>query len=154
MGDRTYVNLTVLAIHEDRARALFGGYQPEDEETQWGLFRFGFSEVNYGELPFLSALQQAGIAYDSCWADGDDYPAGNRYLRFTEDGQVQVLTTVESTEGLIELGQVLQQVRQQGQSLAGVETWLLEQQAHYTPLPWIDQDTYGKRYRAIQLITP
>ena len=89
MGDRTHVELSVNAVHHKQAKAIWETYDPyakvttKDEEISI-IF---FDEVNYGDLPFLNDLEEAGIPYDSDWGSGCEYSAGCRSFRIDENGE-------------------------------------------------------------------
>lgn len=149
MGDPTYVELTVLTRQAEAAEALFNE-EPEDTTEDGEFTRFGFEEVNYGKLGFLAALQDAGIAYDSAWIKGDNYSAGTVSLRFTEAGESvekEVYVLIEQAPILDDLKKILDDpiaLR------ACIADWIEETLI----LPWDNQEEYGKRYRARQLIAP
>jgi hypothetical protein len=89
MGDRTNVELSIIAVHHEQAKAIWETYDTcaevttQDEEISIILFE----EVNYGELPFLNKLEEAGIPYDSDWGSGCEYSAGCRSFRIDENGE-------------------------------------------------------------------
>jgi hypothetical protein len=88
MGDRTYVELAVIAVHHEQAKAIWEKYDSHAEVTTQDeeISIIGFQEVNYGDLPFLNELEEAGIPYDSEWGSGCEYPAGCRSFRIDENG--------------------------------------------------------------------
>lgn len=151
MGDRTYVTLTLLAEQLEEALPLIEAEDgsPEDTSENTPFVHLGFYEVNYGDLRCLSALQAAGIAYESRWESGADYGGGIEYGRFTEAGEPRSLQLHDGGENpsihaLIKLLDSPQELRQ----------YILDHQAAITPLPWDNQVEYGRRYRARRLIAP
>ena len=90
MGDRTHVELTVLTEHKERVLAFckhgLAEDPCEDSDGPEGFSYLSFEEVNYGELTFLSKLEETGIAYDSQWGRGDEYGCGVCWCRFDEKG--------------------------------------------------------------------
>lgn len=148
MGDRTTVTLTVLASQKEAAKELFDTAAVED----WGyreLHEYLFYEVNYGELEFLDKLQAAGIAYASRWDAGDGYGAGTKFCRFTSDGDSEI-KEVYDTGVNPELTPLLACIDDH----AALKKFILAHRESITPLPWDNQEEYGKRHRAKQLITP
>lgn len=151
MGDRTSVTLTVLKQQALQAKALFDGWTPEHEAEHEGLFPlvyFSFYEVNYGDLPFLDALQEAGIAFDSDWDHGSEYTAGTDFCRYRSDGSVQRYTYSEeyknpSLPGLMKLLD----------DPDGLKAYIVDHYNNVTPEPWDNQIEYGKLYRTKNLIT-
>lgn len=99
MGDRTSVELSIIAEHHDQAKEIWESYDPraevstEDDE----VFIILFEDVNYGELPFLSELEEANIPYDADWGAGCEYAAGSQSIRIDEKGE-HFLTVVDSNE--------------------------------------------------------
>lgn len=153
MCDRTHVTLTVpKACSSDAERIMEEeGYSfdegPEELADDRELYQFW--EVNYDTLPFLDALQAAGIAFDSEWGAGGDYSAGCESLRFTPEGEAQRIELFEGGENpsihaLMAVIDYPQQLR----------AFILEHKEATTPLPWDHQAEYGKLYRARQLIAP
>ena len=89
MGDRTDVKLVVPALCQSAVVQIL---RDADEEVFHGdfdrsipgteLIEYYFDSVNYGELDFLDALQDAGIPFDSIWGNGDEYTSGKDSCRF------------------------------------------------------------------------
>ena len=87
MGDRTNVELTILASQKEKAESIFYYDKPnEDCDGNAGQWVYQFADVSYGTLEFLAALRDAGIAYDSSWESGGEYTAGTASCRFTPEG--------------------------------------------------------------------
>lgn len=150
MGDRTSVTLTVLKEQAQAAQALFE-YPPEHQSEDMGsmpLCYFNFYEVNYGDLPFLDALQEAGIAFDSDWDHGSEYGSGTDFCRFYPDGTVQRTDYSDEYKnpdlhrmmGLLDEPEAL-------------KAYILDHHKKITPQPWDNQIEYGKLYRTKNLIT-
>lgn len=149
MGDRTTVYLDVLASQADAAKELFD-YEPEDARQNGDQFvEFEFHEVNYGTLDFLSELEKAGIAYDSSWSKGDEYEAGTVFCRFTADGEIIRLDRYE-TDINPSMGCLMKLIDDPD----ALREFILQHQRETTPLPWDNQEEYGKLYRTKQLINP
>lgn len=154
MGDRTTVYLTVLDDHVPVVEQIYDGdWQEMDGDAAPGHTTFTFEEVNYGRIDHLDSLRDRGVAYDVSWCEGSSYGAGTCYLRFTAEGTTLSKTVYDVDEDRVCLSEILRLVQQQGQSLAGVETVLLEHVEAQAALPWTDQLEFGKRYLARQLIT-
>ena len=94
MGDRTIVELTIIAEHAERAKLIWGKYEEGAEvldvisngEHISNLIVIRFEGVNYGELPFLEELVNSGIPYNSDWGGGGEYHPGADYFRIDENG--------------------------------------------------------------------
>lgn len=153
MGERTWVNLTFPAGHEAKvteiAKATYN--RPSSSCSSCGLVTFGFEEVNYGELPpeFLQAMRDNGIAYDMDWFAGGEFIAGTWSLRFNADGEAQQLSFTTAQVG-VPLSTLLANINDHEKLKAAIR----EHEANTVAWSWENQDTYGKRYRARQLITP
>lgn len=157
MGDRCYVELTVLKEHADRVRALLDKVDhsaSSDEEafSDETLHVFGFEEVNYGTLPFLYQLETAGIAHTSRWSGGDEYGAGTKHLRFAPDGTVQYSEYADTEEGKIDTSKLLEFVNASGVTVESIRAYILDHIESFKPLGWEGQGENGKRYLALKLI--
>lgn len=92
MGDRTYVILTVPAVHAGEVAGIYNEVSiiPHGtamvSEQGLDLVFFEFEDVNYGELDDLDKLEKLGIAFDSDWSQGDEYDEGCTYMRFDSEG--------------------------------------------------------------------
>ena len=148
MGDRTNVELTVLASQSKEAEALFTATADEHWEVDQ-YASYSFEEVNYGELVFLSQLTDAGIAFDSCWGAGDEYGSGTKSCRFTAEGVLE-LKEVYDCDLNPELLLLMQHINDPIKLKEIIE----EHHKKVTSLPWDNQEQFGKIYRAAQLITP
>jgi hypothetical protein len=148
MGDRTTVYLDLLASQADAAKKLFD-YEPEHARQNGDQFvEFEFHEVNYGTLGFLSELEKAGIAYDSSWSEGDQYGAGTLFGRFTADGEIVRLERYE-TDIDPSMGCLMKLI----DDPVALREYILQHHKETTPLPWDNQEEYGKLYRARMLIS-
>lgn len=150
MGDRTYVTLYVKTSQAEAAAAVFGdiildtpGYVVEyGKLTAWG-----FDEVNYGELPFLNKLREAGIAYDNTWDRGNDYGAGTESCRFTPEGEA-ILRTIYDDDLNPDIHELMARI----DDPEALREFILQHKENTTTLPWDNQEEYGKTYQAMQLI--
>jgi len=152
MGDRTCVTLTVLKEQALHATALFDGWEPEhavEHEGLLPLMYFTFYEVNYGDLPFLDALQEAGIAFDSDWDHGSEYGSGCDFCRFRPDGTVQRFDYSDEYKN-----PDLQRMMGLLDEPEALKAYILDHHSKVTPQPWDHQIEYGKLYKAYQLINP
>lgn len=152
MGDRTSVTLTVLKEQALQAKAFFNGWEPDHTEEIKGslpLVYFNFFEVNYGDLPFLHALQAAGIAFDSEWDHGGDYTSGIDFCRFYPDGTVQRNDYSDEYKN-----PDLQRMMGLLDEPEALKAYILDHHKNVTPLPWDNQAVYGKIYQTKQLINP
>lgn len=152
MGDRTYVSLLVpLELAEATREALAAACEAADNETEEGDHLYlNFAEVNYGELDGLENLRVTGIPYSVHWDAGDSYGAGDKHLRFTEQGEVILIEVYDEDRGINP--SALQTVLK-AEDVRAALTELLDRHRRKTvPLPWENQVEYGKRYLARQLL--
>ena len=149
MGDRTYVTLWVKTVHADEVRPFAGKEGYADEKTYEDSTSFGFEEVNSGELSFLEELEKLGIAYDSSWEPGGEYGAGTRSARFTPEGAIDI-RTIYNADYNPSLSELLARINSPDDLIA----YILKHKEEVTPLPWDNQEQYGKLYRAACLIKP
>lgn len=152
MGDRCYVELTVLNAHVKEVKFILGADGCDDEEEGDQCTVFGFEEVNYGTLTFLDWLTDLGIAWDSHWHGGDEYGPGTKHLRFAGDGTVQITEYDAAEVGKIETSKLLEVIDLPGSTVSTIKTFILDDIASFTPLPWEGQEENGKRHRALKLI--
>lgn len=157
MGDRCYVELTVLKEHADPVRALLDkvDYSASTDEAAFSdetLHVFGFEEVNYGTLPFLYQLETAGIAHTSRWSGGDEYGAGTTHLRFAPDGTVRYSEYDDSEEETVPRDKLLEAIQRPNATVDSIRDFVASHMASLIPLPWEGQEENGKRHRALKLI--
>lgn len=152
MGDRCYVELTVLNEHVKQVQFIIGNDGCADETRGEQCTVFGFEEVNYGTLDFLSRLTDLGIAWDSRWSGGDEYGAGIKRLRFAADGSIQEVEYDDTEEGKIETSKLLEVVNLPDATVDSIRTYILDDIESFKPLPWEGQEENGKRHRALKLI--
>ena len=149
MGDRTYVTLTVLKEQAKEAEALFAW--PADHHSEnLGInphIYYSFYEVNYGDLPFLDALQEAGIAFDSEWEHGSEYGSGCDFCRFRSDGSVQRYDYSDEYKNP-DLHQMMKLLDEP----EALKAYILDHHRKITPMLWDRQIEYGKLYRTKQLL--
>ena len=117
MGDRTWVNLTIMAKDKDRAHAIFEEEErcPETVDEAFtihgvALISCGFGEVNYADLGFEEKLQEHKIPYDKEWHAGQDYSSGAEYHRINENGESVVKRFYGDEQGMVKLDELLKAI--------------------------------------------
>ena len=149
MGDRTTVVLSLLTSQVKEVEELLDYlHQRCNEECIDNTTGFEFDEVNYGVLKRLVALEEAGIAYESTWRAGCEYEAGTTSVRFTSEGE-KVKKTIYDSDLSIPITDLMHLINQPEAILELIKNSNEEVQV----LPWDNQEEYGKRYRARQLIS-
>ncbi len=149
MSDRTSVTLHVLKVDADKARATFNDSPAYTDTSDELLTEFGFDDVNYGNLPFLPKLLEAGIAYNSSWGSGDSYGPGTFSLRFTAEGNPVTWELYDETinPNLVDLMERIDKPVE-------LRQYLLAHEAKTIEPTWDNQEEFSKIFRAKQLITP
>lgn len=147
MGDRTTVTLTVLLIQENEAKELMT-FEPEDSWEDDIHTYFEFHEVNYGTLGFLPKLKDAGIAYDSHWERGSEFGPGTVSVRFDLSGDL-VEKEVYDCDKDPDIDVLMEAIDEPER----LRKLIVDHHEEVTPLPWDNQQLFGQRYRAKQLIT-
>ena len=147
MGDRTTVTLTVLLSQENEAKELMN-FEPEDSWEGDIHTYFEFQEVNYGTLDFLPQFKAAGIAYDSHWERGSEFGPGTKSLRFDSSGEA-IEKEIYDCDKDPDID-VLMEAIDDPEKLRQL---ILSHHEEVTNLPWDNQQLFGQRYRAKQLIT-
>ncbi len=153
MSARSDVTLTVLTVHEERVNkiATRHGLGESWEKCIFNtdpLSQALFPDMKYATLPFLPELKENGIPYILTWASYDDVEAGQEFCRYSENGELVSKEIDDSQWDSI--------------SLSGVEScldmpialrqYVKEQREYLTILPWDNQEEYGLKYVALQLI--
>lgn len=153
MGDRTLVILEFPAEFEEEANAIIAAAHEEGENiTCDGVddrICLSFEEVNYGELPFLPKMADAGIPYNSAWGTGSAYGPGTDYCRYTSEG-CKVLLNVPDEDinpSIVALMTVIDEPIK-------LQEMVRNHHRDTTPLPWDNQVEYAKKYRVLKLINP
>ena len=147
MGDRTEVYLSIP--HELRGQAEIIIGDATDEYWQEGtLAVLGYMQVDYGELPNLEYLKEAGIPYDSCWQAGGNFGAGKEACRFTPEGECIMRTIYDA-----DLNPNISHLNTLLNTPDILINYLKKFIENTTILPWDNQVEYGKRYKMRQLIT-
>jgi len=148
MGDRTTVTLTVLTSQIDTAKTFFA-HDCCDTFSDGHITNFTFEEVNYGDLDFLAALSNAGIAYNSYWCAGSDFDAGTTYARFTPKGDLKNWDIYDNAINP-DINELLKYVSKPDQLVRYV---LAHVEVNTVPNLDENQIEYGKLYQTMQLIT-
>ena len=149
MGDRTTVTLTVLKEHAEEAQLHFDGWEAEyiDNDASHRFQRFTFYEVNYGTLPFLAELMEAGIPFDSDWDHGGDYGPGTHYSRYNDDGGIQEIELSNEYRNP-DINELMKLIGDP-QALIGK---IVSHHMAVTPLPWDNQLENSKLFKTKKLI--
>lgn len=148
MGDRTSVMLTVLTSQLNETEKLFS-YEPSELYRGDLLTEYLFYDVNYGNLEFLPAIQNHGIAYTSRWESGSEYGPGEETCRFTPEGNLLIQTIGDEYKN-----PCLKSLMKAINSHEMLKQIIMRHYEEVTALPWDNQEEYGKIYRARQLINP
>ena len=147
MGDRTWVEITVLKESLDQIKEIFSDfYDIEIVEGDY-LASLHFDEVNNGCVEEQDDLTEKGIPYNYEWGTGDNYNPGSKYIRFTPEGDLQHIEYYEN-----ELNPPLEKLLELVDQPEKMAQYVRQYSAEKTPLPWDNQVEYGKIYRARQLI--
>ena len=147
MGDRTWVEITVLKESLDQVKEIFSDfYDIEIVEGDY-LASLHFDEVNNGCVEEQKDLTEKGIPYDYEWGPGNAYYSGTKYIRFTPEGNLQPIEYYDN-ERNPPLEKLLKLVSEPKELAEYVQKYANE----ITPLPWGNQVEYGKIYRTRRLI--
>lgn len=108
-----------------------------------------YEGINYGRLDFLHQLEDLGLAYDVRVHGGADYGPGMRHCRFHPSGKKQIIE-YDDDEETLPLDKLMRYI--QHRNLDGLVHFIRQHHAAITPLPWDNQDAYGKVHRTRRLI--
>lgn len=145
MGDRTHVNIQIPKECLETAIGCLPGF---DYKTEMGdSILLEFLEVNYGEIKEFTNLIALGIPCDYEWGSGSEYGSGRKYLRFTPEGEIQLVEYYDKyyNPSLHCLMNLIDKPEE-------LVKYIKKHKERVTPLPWDNQVEYGKIYRARQLI--
>lgn len=148
MGDRTNVILCILASQQEEALKHFS-YEADEAWTEGQFAYHQFYEINYGNLDFLDALVEAGIAYDSNWASGSEYGPGCDYCRFTVDGGVVLKGISDSYRNPL-----IEKLMEKINDYDALKNFITKHFDEIYVPSWDFQEEYGKIYQTKQLINP
>jgi len=157
MGDRTSVTLTIQAVYKDAAMAIFAENDNEPSDSFHNseasnnphfLCHFTWYEVNYGTLPFLDQLMEAGIPFESDWDHGGDYGPGCETCRFTDEGEA-IRKEVANEYFNPDLAKLMALLDDPDALIK----YIRNHHEGVTSLPWDNQVENSKRYRLKRLIT-
>ena len=153
MGDRTLVILEFPAEFEKEVNAIIAAAHEEGEnitpDAAADIISLSFEEVNYGELPFLPKMADAGIPYNSSWSSGSNYGAGTEYNRYTSEGCTVFLNVFDEdiNPSIVALMTVIDEPIK-------LQEMVRNHHRDTTPLPWDNQVEYAKKYKVLKLINP
>lgn len=148
MGNRYFVELTVLSEHENTVQAALEkelgicgqGAYPLSNGT---LACFELEEVRTGNLRCLSDFDNQGIPYEVYSSDENYYCTS----RFTADGERQAISVA-----LSEMNPDLSTCKNLLNTPDALVDYIKNHIDSVTPLPWDNQEEYGKKYRVTQLL--
>lgn len=154
MGDRTYVTLTVRRADKERVLQIcqIAQYEPESPDQAPNNPQFvwmGFEDVNYGELPFLDTLEQAGIPYDSSWASGDGYGEGTAFCRYDDEGN-HVPVELYEADFTVHLDELASRLHDYN----ALADFIRRSKHGLYVIPWTNQERNAKLFLTKQLINP
>ena len=145
MGDRTSVT---IQLPKECLETAIGCLPSFDYKTEIGdSILLEFSEVNYGELEEFKELIALGIPCDYWWDRGSTYGSGCKYIRFTSEGELQLVAYYDEDRNP-NLNMLLNLLDRPEELIK----YIKEHKEKLTPLPWDNQVEYGKIYRARQLL--
>lgn len=149
MSDRATVWLTVLYSQKEATEAICKSYYIPDGECDAPFMKYLFEEVDYGNLPFLDDLRDAGIPYDSRWGAGYEYGEGVKSLRITADGG---FITREMYDA--EINPPIDELMKLIGDPAELRKFIIQHHSYGLPLSWDNQEEYVKVFKTKQLISP
>ena len=145
MGDRTSVT---IQLPKECLETAIGCLPSFDYKTEIGdSILLEFSEVNYGELEEFKELIALGIPCDYEWDSGSEYGSGCKYIRFTSEGELQLVEYYDEDRNP-NLNMLLNLLDRPEELIK----YIKEHKEKLTPLPWDNQVEYGKIYRTRQLL--
>lgn len=150
MDNDVNVTLTVLSsqLRETKKIITYQYYDIAtdlDNETTMMFFK----RVIRGNLPFLKQLKEAGIAYSSRWESNEAFDGGISCCRYTDKGEAIAKIIYDHSKSI-----TVHELMERIDDLPSLVKRIQMHHDHITVLPWDNQETYGRIYRTLQLITP
>lgn len=157
MSNERTITITVLASQKDLALDILGQFlkAPDDEndfliqaDPALHFMQYYESTVRQVTEP-LMALKHAGIAWDLEYGrtdDGESEPGEDR-LRFTETGEVMAVGWTQ-TDLFLAVHDLMQYLDHPDK----LREYIIEASKKTMSLPWTNQEEYGKRHMAAQLL--
>lgn len=150
MGNRYFVELTVLSEHKSTVQAALEkelntcdpNYSLESI-SNGTLTYFQLDEISDGDIQCLFDLDKQGIPYEVYSSEGDIFLTS----RFTADGERQVISVAISAMNLD-----LTTCKNLLNTSDALVDYIKNHIDSVTPLPWDNQEEYGKKYRVTQLL--
>ena len=139
MSERVSVTLKILAVHKEASEKIIDQTADEGPIYLDEFVSYVFYEVNYGNLDFLHLLEKEGIAYDSTYDAGNDWPESTESLRFDEFGYANIKLITEYAINP-PIGKLIEFLDDH----AKLKEFILTHQQEYTPIPWNNQEAWGK----------
>lgn len=145
MGDRCYLTVTIREEYYPLIAAYFKENPDkyynciedlmDEVNTTEGLTEFEVYEANYGNhYDLTNPLEYLKIPYDQYWGAGDEYGAGNKYLRFDDVGNPHMVEVYESDEGKVLVDVLLKKIREEEfTSVEDIKMYLEKEQAKEQP---------------------
>ena len=155
MSSRTDVFLSILVIHQSRVKEIvnkygYNGSWGEDQYVDSLIIQGRFPEISYATLPFLPELKEGGIPFNTEWGSYGDMGGGSQFCRYTADGELDFKEIADDEWDSVSLSSVEYYL---ADPLA-LHKYVKEQRKRLTVLPWDNQEEYGLKYVALQLIRP
>lgn len=160
MGDRTHVELTILAKQCD----LFEASQLDTDWYEKTIFEehacYAYDEVNYGDLThadkgFYERITSQGIAFDVDWQNGDEYGPGSITARFSNTG-ILIMTQIYEENINLNINNLLKTIRNDSktvfQKYLKMRKIILKHEDTISVIPWTDQIERGRIHRTKLLI--
>ena len=145
MGDTTHVAIQIPQECLETAIQCLPSFNYKAKMNDFIILEF--SEVNYGELEEFEELIALGIPCDYEWGKGSEYGSGRKYIRFTPEGEIQLIEYYDKDRNP-DLNMLLYLLGTPEKLAAFIRQY----HAAITPLPWDNQVEYGKIYRTRQLL--
>ena len=148
MGNRYFLDLTVLSEHKSTVQAALEKELNTCDQDYYSLSNgtlacFGLDEIRDGDIQCLFDLDNQGIPYEAYSSEGDIFLTS----RFTADGERQ-----EMSVAISEMNPDLTTCKNLLKTPDALVDYIKNHIDSVTPLPWDNQEAYGKKYRVTRLL--
>jgi hypothetical protein len=137
----------VLKDHAKEAESFFD-FAPVNTSKGDVFTCFSFYEVNYGTLPFLGLIMNAGIPFDADWGPGSEYGPGSHFCRYTAEGELQEIERSNEYKNP-DIDELMKLIDDPDALIKKI----IDHHKSVTPLPWENQMEHAKLFRTKKLIS-
>lgn len=140
MSNNSAVTLTLRNIdYQNNLNMFVDDADEENIPTENGLITFVYFDARFGNLNIENLMQLKCIPYDKSWDGGDEYTAGQEYLRVLADG-----TTTKISNNVYDKDKVSLDDAIEAYKCGNIADYLERQKNEQAIMSWEDQNVIMK----------